>query len=55
MTLCLSNYKKISIYRTILLDYRVAVTTLVACNRKEIAIWIPYILEKLERFLENSG
>jgi hypothetical protein len=39
--LYLPDYKKISIYRAMLLDYRVAVITLVALNYKEIAIWIP--------------
>jgi hypothetical protein len=37
-TLYLPNYKKISIYRAKLPNYRAAVTTLAACNRGEIAI-----------------
>jgi hypothetical protein len=37
----LPNYKKISTYRATLLDYRAAITTLVAFNREEIAIGIP--------------
>jgi hypothetical protein len=54
-TLHLPNREKISIYRAKLPNYRVAVTTLVAYNRKEIAIWMLYILEKLERSSKNSG